>query len=117
MASKTSPQRRFGNLLDDLPSRSTAERFDSLLEQPGWRLERIVSTGQATPPGQWLEQERAEWVLVLTGSAVLRFDGEAESRPMKPGDWLLIPGTTRHRVESTDPTQPTVWLALHYDAE
>jgi cupin 2 domain-containing protein len=33
---------------------------------------------------------------------------------MKPGDYLDIPAHRRHRVEWTDPAQPTVWLAIHY---
>ena len=43
-----------------------------LLAAPGLRVERIVSTGQASPPGLWYDQDRAEWVLVLSGSAGLR---------------------------------------------
>jgi cupin 2 domain-containing protein len=44
----------------------------------------------------------------------LRFEDEPEPRLLRPGDYLLIPAYRRHRVEWTDPTQPTVWLALHY---
>jgi cupin 2 domain-containing protein len=106
---------RRGNLFDAAATPSTSERFDTLLDRPGWRLERIVSTGQATAPGQWLEQERDEWVLLLSGSALLRFEAEREPISLRPGDWVLIPGKTRHRVEETDQAQPTVWLALHYE--
>ncbi len=102
------------NLFATLPAAMEAEVFESLLEQPGFRLERIVSMGQATPPGDWLEQDDHEWVVLLTGSAGLRFEGEAADRVLKPGDHVLIPSRCRHRVEWTDPTQPTVWLALHY---
>jgi len=30
------------------------------------------------------------------------------------GDRLAIPAHVRHRVEWTDATEPTVWLAVHY---
>lgn len=102
------------NLMAPLPSVTEAEVFEALLEQPGFLLERIVSTGQATPPGQWLEQDRHEWVLLIAGSAALRFEGSAEHLELKPGDHVLIPAGCRHRVEWTDPTQPTIWLAVHY---
>ena len=106
---------KHGHLFDGPCGPSHTERFDTLLDQPGWRLERIVSTGQATPPCQWLAQERDEWVVLLSGSAVLRFEAEPEPLWMQPGDWVLIPGKTRHRVERTGAAPPTVWLALHYE--
>jgi cupin 2 domain-containing protein len=77
-------------------------------------LERIVSTGQATPEGRWYDQERNEWVAVLSGSAGLLFEGEAGIRVLRPGDHVLIPAHRRHRVAWTDPQQQTVWLAIHY---
>jgi cupin 2 domain-containing protein len=102
-----------GNLFDGCPASLPAERFDVLVERPGVRLQRIVSTAQATPPGQWYDQDDDEWVVVLRGSAGLRFqDGDAVVT-LRPGDWRLIPARCRHRVDWTDPDQPTVWLALH----
>jgi cupin 2 domain-containing protein len=91
------------------------EQFDTLLDQPAFRLERIVSTGQATPVGEWLSQPRAEWVVLLTGTAAVRFEDEASPRSLQPGDVLHIPPNRRHRVEWTDAASATVWLALHYD--
>lgn len=103
------------NLFDDLPpSFETAERFDTLHAAPGVRIERIVSTGQSSPPGFWYEQAEAEWVAVLQGSATLRFADEATARTLRPGDWLHIAPRRRHRVDATDMLGPTVWLALHF---
>ncbi|MCG8543778.1 MAG: cupin domain-containing protein, partial [Alphaproteobacteria bacterium] len=76
-------------------------------------LERILSTGHATPAGEWYDQPRAEWVVVLRGRAGLRFEDEETVRTLNPGDHLLIPAHARHRVEWTSDTEPTVWLALH----
>jgi len=90
------------------------EIFETLLETDRFRLERIVSTGQATPAGQWYDQERNEWVALLSGNAGLLFEGEREPRVMKPGDHVVIPAHCRHRVEWTDPDHETVWLTLHY---
>jgi cupin 2 domain-containing protein len=102
------------NLLHDLPDASEREVFEDLLRGDGFRVERIVSLGQATPPGQWLELAEQEWVLVLRGAGSVLFEGEAESLLLGPGDCLLIPSRARHRVEWTDPDQPTVWLAIHF---
>jgi len=52
--------------------------------------------------------------VVLRGRAGLRFADEPEVRVLGPGDWLVIPAGRPHRVEWTDPREPTVWLALHY---
>lgn len=102
-----------GNLFD-VPASRPDERFDVLLETAGMRLERIVSTGQATPPGEWLDQDRDEWVVVLLGRAALRFEDEREARVMRAGDHVVIRAHRRHRVEWTDTREPTIWLALHY---
>jgi cupin 2 domain-containing protein len=103
-----------GNLFVDIPTSLAAEQFTALLTTPHLRMERIVSTGQASPPGFWYDEEQAEWVLVLAGSAGLLIEGETEPRVLAPGDYLHVPARTRHRVEWTDAAQPTVWLALHH---
>jgi cupin 2 domain-containing protein len=101
------------SLLDDLPAAAeTNERFEDILRRPGARLERIVSSGHATPPGEWLEQAWDEWVLLVGGRAGLTLEGEA-SVVLKPGDHVLIPASKRHRVDFTE--TPTVWLAMHFD--
>jgi len=104
-----------GNLLSGLPrATEAAERLETLLARPGLRIERIVSTGQASPPGFWYEQDDAEWVLLVSGEAVLRFEDETEARRLHPGDWLQIAPHRRHRVESTAAEAPTVWLAIRF---
>lgn len=103
-----------GNLFAGLPvTPEAAERIETLLSRPGLRIERIVSTGQASPPGFWYEQADAEWVVVLSGEALLRFEDESEARSLHAGDWLQIAPMRRHRVDSTATDAPTVWLAVH----
>jgi cupin 2 domain-containing protein len=106
-----------GNLFADVSLRADSEALDELLAGGRFRLERIVSTGQATAPGEWYDQEDDEWVVLLSGSAGLRFEDESDTRELKPGDFINIPAHCRHRVEWTDPAQPTVWLALHYQCD
>ncbi|RVU14014.1 cupin domain-containing protein [Methylobacterium oryzihabitans] len=101
------------NLLSPLPRLLPEEEFSEILSRPDLRIERIVSTGQASPPGYWYDQPWDEWVLVLAGAARLRIEGEAADRDLAPGDHLLLPARTRHRVEWTAPDAPTVWLAVH----
>ncbi len=92
-----------------------AEAVTKILGTTDLLLERVVSTGQSTPDQTWYDQGRAEWVVLLKGSAGVRFEAEDTTHALAPGDALLIPAHVRHRVEWTDPDHPTVWLALHYD--
>jgi len=91
--------------------RETNETFIPLLERAGFRLEQIVSNGQASEPGFWYDQDGDEWVLLVRGEAVLEF--QDESIKLKDGDYLLIPAHVRHRVASC--SQDAVWLALHME--
>ena len=102
------------NLLRDLPDARAGEITQLILAAPGVRIERSVSLGQASPPGFWYDQAEAEWVLLLAGAARVRFADEAEARLIGPGDWIEIAPHRRHRVDWTDPAQPTVWLAVFY---
>ena len=90
------------------------EISETLLKTEGFKLERIVSAGQATPEGKWYDQDTEEWVILLSGSAGLLFEDEEEVFIMNAGDYVQIEPHHRHRVEWTDPEQKTVWLALHF---
>jgi len=102
------------NLFADIPKVFEKEIFETLAKSPNLKIERILSQGQATPPGQWYDQDWNEWVILLKGRAGLLFDGETNIIELSPGDYLNIPAHRRHRVEWTDSQQPTVWLAIHY---
>ncbi|MCP4596847.1 cupin domain-containing protein [Neptuniibacter sp.] len=101
------------NLYDLSGSGSDAEKFDQLLSRDGVTIERIISHGQATPEGDWYDQDWDEWVLVISGTAGLLLDGDSEVIHLNPGDSLFLPAHKKHRVEWTDNTQPTIWLAVH----
>jgi len=105
-----------GNIFADIPARLDSELFETLAGNTACRLERIVSRGHTTPPGEWYDQERDEWVVVLRGEATLLFASEREPMALNPGDYVLIPAHCRHRVESTSRDEDTVWLALHFAA-
>jgi cupin 2 domain-containing protein len=105
-----------GNVLRDLPDARAGEVAETLVAAPAARIERIVSQGQASPPGFWYDQAEAEWVLLLEGAARLRFADEVEDRVLGPGDHVEIAAHRRHRVQWTDPDRPTIWLAVFYVA-
>ena len=100
------------NLLGKLPkAREDGEEIvDLLLRRPDCRIERIISHGQSSPEGFWYDQNEDEWVLLLSGEAVLEFEESGEKRKLATGDSLLIPAGCRHRVEQT--ASPTVWLTV-----
>ena len=102
------------NLFAELAGLDRSEEvITELLARPGMRIERIVSTGQASPPGFWYDQPWDEWVAVLAGAARLRFEDEPEDRHLCPGDHVFIPAHARHRVEWTSAVPPAIWLAVH----
>lgn len=102
------------NLFSEIPADLPEELFQTLLQGAGFRIERIVSLGHVSPEGFWYDQESHEWVLLLTGAARLTLEGEPPI-DLRPGAFVNIPARKRHRVDWTDPAQPTVWLAIHYE--
>ncbi len=54
------------NLPSEIPNR---ELFEPLVSSNNILIERIVSTGQTTPSGEWYDQEKDEWLTLRTSSA------------------------------------------------
>lgn len=101
------------NLFESISASAPEELTTTLLSADNFRVERIVSLGQKSPDGFWYDQAENEWVLLLEGSAALRFE-EGDVVHLKPGDYLNIPSGMRHRVEKTDENRRTVWLTVFY---
>lgn len=101
------------NIFDALPDDLTHEVFEPLVEQDGIVIERIVSQAHVTPKGQWYDQERNEWVMVLQGEAKLEFENSPVVH-LKKGEHITIPAHCRHRVSWTSEIEITLWLAVHY---
>ena len=113
---KKLPVLRGGKLFALEPDDGGKERFDELVRSADVRVERIVSTGQASPPGFWYDQAEDEFVILLTGAAELRFETGDRRVRLDPGDWIDIPAGARHRVDFTQADPPTVWLAVYRPA-
>ena len=97
------------DLPDPMPSE---ELFTDLIPDAGVKIERIVSSGQSTPEGEWYDQHRDEWVALIQGSAVLQYEDGSEVT-LCAGDHVLIPKHRKHRVASTSSEPPCIWLAVY----
>lgn len=105
-----------GHFFHDAPSGLPDEISQVMLAGRDLRIERIVSHGQASPPGYWYDQDDDEWVMLLEGEATLRFEQGEQLLQLAPGMHVHIPAHRRHRVEWTAPDRRTVWLAVFYRA-
>ncbi|OJA54503.1 cupin [Burkholderia ubonensis] len=108
-------QLQTGNLFSPEGKRGGDERIDVLVTGQRLNVERIVSTGQASPEGFWYDDSRAEWVALLSGAAVLEFEVDSTLHEMRPGDYVLIEPHCRHRVAWTHAEEQTVWLAIYHE--
>ena len=97
------------NLPASLPDE---ELFETLLSSDNVLIERIISTGQTTPPGEWYDQEQDEWVILLQGEAELSY-ADGSRIKLCSGDYVFIPARQKHRVEYTSSEPPCIWLAVH----
>jgi len=102
------------NLFAGIPSNLPNELLDTLVASGHVRIERIVSAGQVSPDGFWYDQPQHEFVLLLAGSARLRFEGDDQPLELGPGDYVTIAAHQRHRVEWTSADETSIWLAVHY---
>jgi cupin 2 domain-containing protein len=89
------------------------ELFEEVLSDDNVTVERIISTGQKSEEGCWMSQNRNEWVLLLQGKSQIEFQNNTAIY-LNPGDYLLIPSNTKHRVVYTSKEPPCIWLAIHY---
>ena len=102
------------NIYLNIPEELPNELFEQIICNSSFKLERIISKGHSTTKGQWYDQGKDEWVILLKGSAGLVIEGEGEMVVLKPGDYVLLPAHLKHRVEWTDPDEETIWLAMYY---
>jgi cupin 2 domain-containing protein len=98
------------NILAICSSDSSTEQCFPLLSTPTLRLEKIESHGCATPTGYWYDQEDTEWVMLVSGSAILAFES-GDSLSLKAGDYVTLPPHCKHRVEWC--SEEAIWLALN----
>lgn len=100
------------NIFDKVIIDKNEEIFFQIFKNESIRVERIVSNGQKSPENFWYEQEENEYILLLSGNAILEFeDFEID---LKKGDCLNIKARQKHRVKFTSLDEPTIWFAVFY---
>lgn len=110
------------NILSNLPADRSEEIFEIIASGRDFKLERIISSGQVTPDDQWYDQHNDEWVVLLKGMARIVFESNSDVSTSKvrevelhPGDSIMIPARRKHRVSYTSTSEPTIWIALHFN--
>lgn len=105
-----------GSMFSSVAEPGRDEMFEDILKKENVRIERIISRGHSTQQGEWYDQPRDEWVLLLQGKAAVLVEGEDRARVLKPGDYIHLPARIRHRVDWTSRDETCIWLAVHFDA-
>ncbi|ABV86090.1 cupin domain-containing protein [Shewanella pealeana] len=101
------------NIFKALPQDLSQEVFEPLVKTDNVLVERIISKAHVTPQGEWYDQPRSEWVMLMQGAAKLEFiDGEVVE--LNVGEHLNIAAHVKHRVAWTCEEVETIWLAVHY---
>ena len=85
---------------------ATGEHITRLADIGDSVVDQILSGRLDEPIGY--RQDEDEWVVVLNGRAIL--DVEDERLHLGPGDWVMLPARTLHRLVETDPG--TSWLTV-----
>lgn len=98
----------------DIPDTLDEKEFIQILLQcPGIRIEKIVSSGQCSPEGFWYDQKESEWICLLQGEAKIAFSDGREQK-LKAGEQLFIPPHQKHRVCFTSCQPPCIWLCIFF---
>ena len=90
------------------------ELFQPIISNDNILIERIISSGQSTPAGQWLEDDRNEWVVLLQGESEISFEDRI-NRTLNAGDHIFIEKNKKHRVVRTSENPLCIWLAVYYE--
>lgn len=101
------------NIYQKIPEQLPEELCETLVKHKSVHIERIISCGHITPEGQWYDQEKNEWVLILKGAARIKFVDDTIV-DLSEGSYVNIPAHKKHRVEWVEENIKTVWLAIYY---
>jgi cupin 2 domain-containing protein len=104
------------NILKNLPPDSTQEVSQILLQNSIIKIERIISHGEVTSKDFWYDQAEDEFVILASGSAIIEYE-DHRTVTLQTGDYLYIPSHQKHRVQYTDTSCDTIWLALFFKSE
>ncbi len=105
---------RLDNIFDAPGWDKTKEYYETLVEKPGFRVEKIMSAGHTSPADGWYDQNENETVVLLKGNAIIEFDNERRVE-MNEGDMLTIYAHERHKVAFTSVEPPCTWVAVFWN--
>ena len=77
------------------------------------KIERIISKGHTTAENIFYDQDCAELVFLLQGSAEIEFENKLKMN-LAAGDYVIIDEHQKHRVTYTSSEPECIWLAIHY---
>ncbi|GMU96392.1 cupin domain-containing protein [Ignavibacterium album] len=101
------------NIFSNIPDIFPNEIIETIFDSKNVRIERIISKGHSSPENFWYNQEENEWVIVLEGKAIIKYEDEYKDT-LRKGDYLFIPAHKKHRVDWTSPDELTIWLAVFF---
>ncbi len=99
----------FGNLKADIKP-ADEEIFETIFKNKTVKIERIISNSQISPGNFWYDQDDYEFVLLIEGEAVLKF--EDETIKLQKNDYIIIEPHKKHRVAYT--SKSAVWLCVFF---
>ncbi|MEO6693804.1 MAG: cupin [Ignavibacteria bacterium] len=100
----------------NIPDQLTGEfeQFLPIISNPNIYIERIISSGHNTPDGQWLEDDRNEWVLLIRGHSEILLEN-GETKMLNSGDHIMIGKNKKHRIVKTSKDPDCIWLAVYFE--
>jgi cupin 2 domain-containing protein len=97
----------------DVWNKESMEITDIVAETKNSKIEIISSKDYKTPKGIWYDQDKDEFVALLSGFASIEFFS-GEKIELSKGDYVIIPKKLKHRVECTSSIEITQWLTFFY---
>jgi cupin 2 domain-containing protein len=102
-----------GNIFNiDSITSDKKEVFESILTNENITIERIVTLSPYEQPGEWYDQPKDEWVILLQGEAEIEFNPK-EFTKLSAGDYIFIPAHKIHRIKQSSSDKRCIWLAIH----
>lgn len=98
-----------GRLTDSSRGPAKGEFVERVFDRDGIVVEHIVSGELEQAVGY--DQAEHEWVVLLSGDALLRIAGE--DVPLSAGEWLFLPAGLEHELVETTPGAR--WLAVFFE--
>jgi cupin 2 domain-containing protein len=88
------------------------EMFEVIATMGDTRIEKITTLTPYSTPGEWYNQDKDEWVVLLRGNAQIEI-GDQGFVELSSGDYIFLPAHCLHRITRTSADPACIWLAVH----